>query len=142
VADTATKPTAPVRDIAFQLPGTRGVEVRVTERAGEVKVEVRSGDAALTQDLRANLHELVSNLERKGLSGEVAHPADSPKFQTTETPSSKDSSGSQGNGSNPQEQQQDQRPHAHQTYFDGRSKKEREAAWNDLFDSYSEKREQ
>ena len=67
-------PASPVRGLALHLPGNKGVELRMTERSGEVRVEVHSADREFTQDLRDNLHELVSGLERKGFSAEVSHP--------------------------------------------------------------------
>jgi hypothetical protein len=82
-----------LKEIALQLPGARGVEVRVSEHAGEVHIDVRSGDAVLTQDLRGNLHDLVAGLERKGFSAEVSHIAEraaTPASRPGDTGASKD----------------------------------------------------
>ena len=80
----AAAPMAPVRDISLRMPGTgpRGVEVRLTEKAGEVRVDVRSADPELTESLRGNLHDLMSNLDRRGLTAETWHPGGMAQMHT------------------------------------------------------------
>jgi hypothetical protein len=110
----ATSAPQPLKEIALQLPGARGVEVRLTEHAGEVHVDVRSGDAGLTQDLRDNLHDLVSGLERKGFSTEVSHVAEhaaAPASRSGDTGASKDQTpGDQSGAFDRQPQQRNRQP--------------------------------
>jgi len=112
--ETPASAPQPMKEIAFQLPGARGVEVRLTERAGEVRMDVRTGDAALTQDLRGNLHDLLSGLERKGISAEVTHPGDhatAPAARSAESGAFKDQTpGGQGGAFDRQPQQRNRQP--------------------------------
>ncbi len=139
-APRSTAPAEPMRNISLQLPGTRGVEIRLTDRAGQIHVDVRSGDAALTQDLRGNLHELVNSLERKGFSAEVSHSTEQAPQHTVETQSSKDSSSgdSQGGAFDRQQQEQERQNQANQSYS-GRSQKSRDRAWSDTWNAKSDK---
>jgi hypothetical protein len=75
-APEAPKPAA-AHDIKLELAG-RGdqrVEVRVSERAGDMHVEVRTPDTGLAGDLRADLPGLASKLEQTGFRAETWHPA-------------------------------------------------------------------
>lgn len=114
-ANAATAAPQPMKEIAFQLPGARGVEVRLTEQAGEVRMDVRTGNTALTQDLRGNLHDLVSGLERKGISAEVSHLPDhatTPTARSADTGAFKDQTpgGGQGGAFDRQPQQRHRQP--------------------------------
>ena len=135
--------TTPLKEISLQLPGARGIEVKLTETAGQVRVDVRSADSALTQDLRGSLHELVSSLEKKGFSSEVNHPVEAATTRTIEMNSSKNTS-SEDHGDNSgrqqQERHQQERQRQQNPSFDGRSQKSRATAWNDAIDSNLEKR--
>jgi hypothetical protein len=51
------------------------VELKITERQGELHVAVRSADAGLAGCLRENLGELVHTLEQTGWRAESWHPA-------------------------------------------------------------------
>jgi hypothetical protein len=51
------------------------VELQVVERAGQVRVAVRSNDAQLTQSLQEQVGELVSRLEQTGFRTESWQPA-------------------------------------------------------------------
>jgi hypothetical protein len=64
-------------EITLKLSPTResGVEVRVVERAGEVRVAVRTPDGELAQSLRQNLGDLTRSLEDRGYRSETWHPA-------------------------------------------------------------------
>jgi hypothetical protein len=67
---------APLRDIKLEVTGgERRVEVRLSERAGEVKMTVRTADAPLASSLRENLPALSARLAETGLKGEAWHPA-------------------------------------------------------------------
>ena len=74
------RPTAaqtPARDIRLELVGTgRRVEVRLEERAGEVRVSVRTPDGTLADTLRDNLPALSSRLEQSGFRADQWHAAD------------------------------------------------------------------
>jgi hypothetical protein len=66
----------PVRDLKFEVTGgERRVEVRLSERAGEVKMTVRTADAPLASSLRENLPTLSARLAESGLRSETWHPA-------------------------------------------------------------------
>jgi hypothetical protein len=69
-----TQPNGPARDIRLEVAsGDRRVEVRLMERAGEVHVAVRTPDAQLAGDLRANLPSLAARLEQSGMRAEPWH---------------------------------------------------------------------
>jgi hypothetical protein len=119
----------PMKEIALQLPGTRGLEVRLTERAGEVHVDVRSADAAFTQDLRGNLHDLVTGLERKGFSAEVSTSTEHTPAaaRSAETGTSKDQTSGGQSGSDKQRQQRNRQPDEPP---EPTNSKDRSAVWN------------
>jgi hypothetical protein len=74
-ASAAVRPPA-AHDIQFQLggQGDSRVEVRVTERAGDVHVSVSTPDTRLAEELRAELPALASRLEQTGFHAETWHP--------------------------------------------------------------------
>jgi hypothetical protein len=67
----------PARDISLRLTAADNspVEVRLMERAGEVRVAVRSADAELSQAARAGLLQLVEQMAERGFDAEVWRPA-------------------------------------------------------------------
>ena len=67
----------PARDISLRLTAAdkSPVEVRLMERAGEVRVAVRSADAELSQAARAGLSQLVERMAERGFDAEVWRPA-------------------------------------------------------------------
>jgi hypothetical protein len=68
--------TGPVRDVKFEITGQeRRVEVRISERAGELKLTVRTPDAPLAGTLRENLPALHARLADSGLKSETWQPA-------------------------------------------------------------------
>jgi hypothetical protein len=72
----ASKPPAAARNIQFDVNGgDRRVEVRLTERGGEVQVAVRTPDANLASALREDLPALSSRLAESGFRAETWHPA-------------------------------------------------------------------
>ncbi len=78
--DGAAEPeaqTAPaVRDMKFEVTGgQQRVEVRLSERAGEVKMTVRTADEPLADTLRENLPALSARLAESGFKSEAWHPA-------------------------------------------------------------------
>jgi hypothetical protein len=74
--DRTQRPSAPLREIAVRLPdpGNGSVDLRIIERAGRVQVDVRTPNTQLTQDLRTNLDDLVSNLRDRGFRAETSVP--------------------------------------------------------------------
>jgi hypothetical protein len=78
--ESEAKPEAtqavPVRDMKFEVTGgERRVEVRLSERGGEVKMTVRTPDAHLASTLRENLPALSARLAESGFKSEAWHPA-------------------------------------------------------------------
>jgi hypothetical protein len=76
-ATPETQP-APVREVVVQVRGAEGerVEVQIVERAGAVRVHVRTDNVELTASLRTNLGELVRSITEKGLHIETWTPAE------------------------------------------------------------------
>jgi len=70
----APQPASPARDIRLQVNGEQRVDVRLTERAGEVQVAVRTQDPRLTGALRDELPALSARLEQSGFRAEAWHP--------------------------------------------------------------------
>ena len=80
VMDGAAKPDAVkatgVHDMKFEVTGgQQRVEVRLSERAGEVKMTVRTADEPLANTLRENLPALSARLAESGFKSEAWHPA-------------------------------------------------------------------
>jgi hypothetical protein len=68
--------TAFVRDMKFEVAGgEQRVEVRLTERSGEVRMTVRTADEPLGNALRENLPALSARLAENGFKSDVWHPA-------------------------------------------------------------------
>jgi hypothetical protein len=91
----------PLKDVSLRIeqPQGQNVEVRVVERAGEVRVAVRGGDSDVIQGLRQNLAELTERLSESGFHTETWRP-DAPSAPSE----SKSSSGYPGGGdSQPQQ---------------------------------------
>jgi hypothetical protein len=63
-------------DITVRIPDStdQGTAVRFVERAGEIHVSVRTGDAEVAQSLRGGLNDLVNHLEDGGIRTEVWQP--------------------------------------------------------------------
>lgn len=111
--ESAAKPEAaratPVRDMKFEVTGgERRVEVRLSERGGEVKMTVRTPDADLASTLRENLPALSARLAESGLKSEAWHPAASSPNERRYTAESSGGGASQDTNSQPR--QQDREP--------------------------------
>ena len=62
----------PARDITLRLSeGDQRVDVRLVERQGDVRVEVRTPDAGLAGDLRRDLPSLAARLEQSGIRADA-----------------------------------------------------------------------
>ena len=69
------KPNSPAHEIKLEVSGAaQRVEVRLSERAGEVRVAVRTADSHLAGSLRENLPGLSSRLAENGFRTETWHP--------------------------------------------------------------------
>lgn len=68
--------TEPVRNVHMQVVGddNRRVDIRLMDRAGELRVSVKSGDSNLNQTLQAKMPELTSRLESARYQTEVWMP--------------------------------------------------------------------
>src|SRR5581483_4200183 len=67
----AAKAAAAPKEIKIELTGAdRKVEVRLTERAGELRFAVRTPDQRLAESLRENLPALAGRLEQSGFRAE------------------------------------------------------------------------
>jgi hypothetical protein len=76
IIDPPTAASNTSRDITVRLPDStdQGTAVRFVERAGEIHVSVRTGDAELAQNLRGGLNDLTNRLEDGGIRTEVWQP--------------------------------------------------------------------
>lgn len=119
-------PSRSARDILVQVTveDSRKVEVQVGEKAGEVRVAVRTADPELNQSLRAELGSLVSRLETAGYRADSFAPSErfvsSPSTARQEPSSSQQDAprgfsgqgqGSSGQGGNGQRRQESQAAH-------------------------------
>jgi hypothetical protein len=67
--------TEAVRDISLNLSNKdQNVQVRLSERGGELHVTVRTPDSTLTHGMREGLSDLVGRLERGGYRAETWQP--------------------------------------------------------------------
>ena len=100
---------SPVRDMKLELTGgEQRVEVRLSERGGEVKMTVRTPDAHLATVLRENLPALSARLAESGYKSEAWHPAASSISERTHT--ADPSANSAFQDANPSPRQQDRQP--------------------------------
>ncbi|HMD70435.1 MAG TPA: hypothetical protein VKF41_03790 [Bryobacteraceae bacterium] len=78
VAQEASKPPTPARDMQFAVGGgDQRVEVRLAERGGELHVAVHTPDQRLAGSLRDDLPSLTARLESAGLRAETWHAGSS-----------------------------------------------------------------
>jgi hypothetical protein len=111
-----TKPAA-AHDIQLQVggEGNSRVEVRVTERAGDVHVSVSTADTRLAGQMRQDLPTLAGRLEQSGFRAETWHPTDAggrqnPADQMAGADAQDAQSQSRQNGGNEQRDPQQQKP--------------------------------
>ena len=76
IPESAPPRTEPARDISFRIASANAepVDIKLTERSGQVRVAVHSADPALTRSLQANVTELAGKLERSGFHAETFIP--------------------------------------------------------------------
>ncbi len=111
----------PVRDLSFHIgAGTANqVDVRIQDRAGEVRVAVHSSDPELTTDMRQQLGDLVVRLDRAGYHSETFKPTS--ETQSAQSSSESSDSGKQDSSGDSQQQQQEQPQ--------GRQRKDAQPKW-------------
>jgi len=94
VARWDTPKAGAVRDVKFEVTGNdQRVEVRLSERAGEVRLTVRTPDGPLAGTLRENLPELSARLAESGIRNETWHPAASSNSEWRNTSETAQSGG-------------------------------------------------
>jgi hypothetical protein len=123
------------RDIKLEVSnGGQRVEVRVSDRGGDVHVAVRTSDSNLAGALREDLPALSSRLEQTGLRADSWHapPPESHGPRAADPPTA---ASPQNPGDQPQRQSRDQqgepqqqRPRIFEEQSD-RKEKEKEFAW-------------
>ena len=105
LADPPTTAAPRSHSIDLKVPAgddNSQVDVRISQRAGDVQVTVRTADGNLAQSLRQHLPELSDRLAQNGVSGDIWHPS---AAQTSADTNSNNSSDSRGfEDSNPQQQ--------------------------------------
>lgn len=135
-SDPAPAPAPAATDIRISLnDGGQRVELRVTERAGDIHVAVRTPDSQLATAMRDDLPALSSKLEQAGFHSEMGRPAatsgvESKPIQTSSGDAASDSrheSGSSQQRENPQRNPN----HPQQTF--NRKSDRKEFSW--LFES-------
>jgi len=101
---TGTIAGAPLKDISFNVadPGGASVQLRLVERAGELRVSVHAASPELNQDLRAGLPDLTKKLTETGLHSEVWRPAGHTAASDAAQPSKNQGGNSSGSNSQPQ----------------------------------------
>ena len=103
---------SPVRDMKLELSGgDRRVEVRLSERGGEVKMTVRTPDTHLANALRENLPTLSARLAESGYKSDGWHPAAASVNERGHTADSSANSAFQD--ANPSPRDQDRQPQQH-----------------------------
>jgi len=102
------------RDVSLHLAdGDSSVDIRMAERAGEIRVTVHTPDRDLADSLRADLPDLVGKLRQSGFQAEAWRPtagtlSDTGRRSTSDaSPSQEQSSGNRKDGrQRPPQQQQ------------------------------------
>ena len=136
-AAAASSPAPPARpaeahtvSLRVSDAGEQRVDLKITERQGEVHVAVRAADADLAGSLRENLGELVHKLEQTGLRAEGWQPA--PAASASGNPAGrqaeKEFTGGQQSG---QQQQQQQ----HRDGRQGRQQESNRGRWTEAVEN-------
>jgi hypothetical protein len=108
----SAKAATPVREIEIQVNrGDQRVDVRLTERSGEVLVAVRTPDTQLAGTLREDLPLLSSRLEQAGFRADAWHPgASAPENRMRAAESQSSNTSSQDSNPSRQGGQEQQQP--------------------------------
>jgi len=101
------------RDVSLRLgEGNNSVDIRMAERAGEIRVTVHTPDRDLAGSLRAELPDLVGKLRQEGYQAEAWRPASTAHADTgrrsgSDTPAfQQDAAAGRRDGRRPPQQQQ------------------------------------
>lgn len=126
--DTPAAPQAKT-DITFRLQGQSGetVSVRVSDRAGDIQIAVRSTDPATAATLRHDLPTLQSGLERAGWHMESTG-ASTPPAAAMHQPG-------RGDGSSPDQSRQSAQSHAKDYSQGGRRRSSPNDQWMDMMNT-------
>ncbi|HVP46847.1 MAG TPA: hypothetical protein VMT32_09695 [Bryobacteraceae bacterium] len=109
--EPAERASEMVRAISLNLSSKdQSVQVRLSERAGELHVTVRTPDAGLTHGLREGLSDLVGRLEHGGFRAEAWRPAGSDASDHGQDSPSRRGSSQQENGKESRQQENLQDP--------------------------------
>jgi hypothetical protein len=73
-APDAAAADPPDISVRLSVDNKPSVDVRITDRAGEVHVAVRSADPEMAAQVRSGLSELTERLERRGFDAEIWRP--------------------------------------------------------------------
>jgi hypothetical protein len=126
VARTADLPPIPVsrppQSIDLKVQGTDNseVDVRISQRAGEVQMTVRTPDSDLADSLRQHLPELSDRLAQSGVQGDIWHPGTAQVSADTASNQESWTSG-QSPGQQQQQRSPDGRPQQSQENENGQS---------------------
>jgi hypothetical protein len=106
----AEAPRAPVtspREITVRLADLqqRATDVRFVERAGQVHVSVRTGDAEFARTLRSGLNDLMTRLDHAGIRAEMARPGSDASSFKNDSRSPSDQQNSSGSRRDQKERQ-------------------------------------
>jgi hypothetical protein len=125
----ATNPNpAEAHTISLRFSDTEDqrVELRVTDRAGEVRVVVRTADPDVATPLRDNLGDLVHKLDQSGFRAEAWHPAQSAATDSQPQQGRSQDQSLSGNPHGDRQQQQQNRDRREQEQERGRWSQEME----------------
>jgi len=107
--DPVERAAEAVHDISLNLSNKdQNVQLRLSERGGELHVTVRTPDSTLTHGLREGLSDLVGRLERGGYRAETWQPGSDSRDRGQDSPSRRGFSQQQnGKGGGRQQNAQD-----------------------------------
>jgi len=97
---------ASARQIDLTVPNDAGhqVDIRISQRGGDVQVTVRTPDSELAQSLRHNLPELSETLSRNGLREDLSQTAQSHSAGDGNSPESSPDGGQRQGRQDPEDQ--------------------------------------
>jgi hypothetical protein len=108
-------PAPPVsHDVSLRLAdGQNNVDIRMSERAGEIRVTVHTPDGTLANSMRSELPDLVGKLRQTGYQAETWRPAappqtDGERRSGADSASQQHSAGARRDGRQQQQQRQQQ----------------------------------
>ena len=124
------KPPPIVRDIKLEVTGNdRRVELLLSERAGEVRVAVRTPYSRLAVDLRENLPSLSTRLEQVGFRTETLHTTTAVQSGPLRSLEQPGSSGDSPQDTHSRQEHREQRHDSHHEQTPNRKQKGKEFEW-------------